>query len=248
MDHLDLSRGMRGTGVCGWVGGGQKFGFMNQPQAANANFVSLAVAMTPLLGDDVKEIKDIVKSFSKEMNKEIDDTFRRKLGLAEWTPQAKEMWEALESVMHDAEIVDYTIFFRQLAHLVKLSKNAESLSDDVLFEPLTMALYKAKPAKERETRNSLLKHLRIWLEIIAAEGRDEQDVIAQMNAANPKYIPREWMLVDAYQAAYKGDFSLVEELYKLFSNPYAEQMNMAEKYYRRAPEGSSEKGGVGFMT
>lgn len=231
-----------------WVGGGQKFGFMNQPQAGNANFVSLAVAMTPLIGDDLEEVKKIVKDFAAEMNKEIDDTFRRKFGLAKWTPVAKKMWNSIEEAMHDSQIVDYTIFFRQLAQLVKLAKTAEAVSDEGLFEPLAMALYKGSPCKHKEVRDSLIKHLRTWLEIIAVEGRAEQDVIAQMNSANPKYIPREWMLVDAYKAAYKGDFKLVEELYKLFENPYAEQMSMEEKYYRRAPEGASETGGVGFMS
>jgi uncharacterized protein YdiU (UPF0061 family) len=34
-----------------------------------------------------------------------------------------------------------------------------------------------------------------------------------MRALSPKYVPREWMLVDAYTAAYDGDYGLVHELY-----------------------------------
>jgi len=232
---------------CMWTGGGEKFGFMNQPQAGNANFTSLAVAVTPLVGDDV-EIKKIVKGFPEEMKHEIDETFRRKFGLAKWTPVAEKIWNSIEDAMDDSGIVDYTIFFRQLAQLVKLSKTSKAKSDDQLFEPLAMALYEAPPSKHKEVQDLIVKQLRTWLEIIATEARPEQDVIAQMNAANPKYIPREWMLADAYKAAYKGDFKLVEELYKLFENPYAEQMGMEKKYYRRAPEGASETGGIGFMT
>lgn len=231
-----------------WTGGGEKFGFMNQPQAGNANFVSLAVAMTPLVGDDAEDIKKIVKGFPAEMKREMDETFRRKFGLSKWTPVGQKMWDSIEDAMHDSGIVDYTIFFRQLAQLVKLAKTAKEKSDDQLFEPLAMALYEAPPSKQKEVQDLIIKQLRTWLEIIAVEGRPEEDVIAQMNAANPKYIPREWMLADAYKAAYKGDFKLVEELYKLFENPYAEQMSMEEKYYRRAPEGASETGGIGFMT
>jgi len=233
---------------CMWTGGGQKFGFMNQPKAGSANFISLAVAMTPLVGDDIDEIKKIVKGFSAEMDKEIDDTFRRKFGLSKWTPEAKKMWDSIENAMHDSGIVDYTIFFRQLAKLVKLARTAKAKSDDELFEPLTMALYKASPSKHKEVQDLITKNLRTWLEIIADEARPEQDVIDQMNTANPKYIPREWMLADAYKAAYKGDFKLVQELYKLFENPYGEQTSMEEKYYRRAPEEASGTGGIGFMT
>lgn len=35
---------------------------------------------------------------------------------------------------------------------------------------------------------------------------------AVMKAGSPKFIPREWMLVDAYEAAEKGDFSVLNEL------------------------------------
>lgn len=45
-----------------------------------------------------------------------------------------------------------------------------------------------------------------------------------MRAISPKYVPREWMLVRAYTAAYEGDLSLVRELHALFDQPYSEQV------------------------
>ena len=39
---------------------------------------------------------------------------------------------------------------------------------------------------------------------------------------NPKYVPREWMLVEAYEAANKGDFTRVHDLHQLLQDPYAE--------------------------
>ena len=43
-----------------------------------------------------------------------------------------------------------------------------------------------------------------------------------MKKVNPKYIPREWMLKEAYTQAEKGSYATIHELYKLFLNPYDE--------------------------
>jgi len=69
-----------------------------------------------------------------------------------------------------------------------------------------------------------------------------------MRRTSPKYVPREWMLVAAYDAANNGDYSVMKELAALFSEPFAEQPTFAEKYYRKAPAGSAEKGGTAFMS
>ena len=49
------------------------------------------------------------------------------------------------------------------------------------------------------------------------------DSVIKMRAVSPKYVPREWMLVDAYKHAEKGDYSLLKELEVLFRTPYDEQ-------------------------
>jgi uncharacterized protein YdiU (UPF0061 family) len=57
-----------------------------------------------------------------------------------------------------------------------------------------------------------------------------------MKSVNPKYILREWFLVDAYEAANKGDYSLIYELQEVMNNPYLEQSKEIEnKYYRLKP-------------
>lgn len=44
-----------------------------------------------------------------------------------------------------------------------------------------------------------------------------------MNRVNPKFVPREWMLKQAYEAAGEGDHSVLEELQAVLSRPYEEQ-------------------------
>ena len=72
-----------------------------------------------------------------------------------------------------------------------------------------------------------------------------------MQAANPKYVLREHLLVDAYTKASAGDYSMVNELYVLTQNPYGGGTDTAEleaKYFVKAPEQSLTSGGVAFMS
>ena len=121
-----------------------------------------------------------------------------------------------------------------------------------------------------------LAWLRRWL-LLRPDG-------AKMLLASPKYIPREWMLVKAYEEAAadlatayddlpssnlgmranwfeagqdssleqgqkKPLFQELHRLQKLFREPYAEQSDeFSKRYYRLPPKGSSETGGVGFMS
>ena len=69
-----------------------------------------------------------------------------------------------------------------------------------------------------------------------------------MRRENPKYVPREWMLAGAYEAAERGDYAPLFELHELLKRPYDEQPERAGRFYRRAPRGSDQQGGVGFMS
>ncbi len=70
-----------------------------------------------------------------------------------------------------------------------------------------------------------------------------------MRAANPVIVPREWMLVDAYERAYQGDYSGVEELHQLFRNPYnAPEAAALSRFARRAPDAVLGKPGTAYMT
>jgi uncharacterized protein YdiU (UPF0061 family) len=73
----------------------------------------------------------------------------------------------------------------------------------------------------------------------------------RMLRTNPKYVPREWMLVGAYAPAQRnpGDESELRALHELFQDPYGEGTDReASRYYRRAPDEALEAGGTAFMS
>ncbi|MEC7984366.1 MAG: hypothetical protein VX278_04330, partial [Myxococcota bacterium] len=62
---------------------------------------------------------------------------------------------------------------------------------------------------------------------------------------NPKYAWREWLIVPAYQKAEQGDYSLIQELQAVLSNPYEEQTPAVEaKYDRLRPREYFQVGGI----
>jgi len=69
-----------------------------------------------------------------------------------------------------------------------------------------------------------------------------------MRLCNPKYIPSEWRLVEAYAAANTGDYSVVHELNRAFTAPYDEHPELEEKWYRRAPDAALATGGTTFFS
>jgi len=241
---------------CMWTGGGKKFGFMNQTNAAHANFLSLTQAVVPLLKEEhIKVAQEIVNNFPKVAKAEKNEVFRRKLGLTKWTDEASTVWDKIEDEMHDSKGgVDYTIFYRQLAELVplaqKVSEGIEEAdgkeSEGEVVRLISPALY-----GKVENEGSLVAAVQGWIGLMASEIKNELDpreAVKLMKSATPKYIPREWMLVKAYHAAIDGDNSLVEELQELFLRPFDEQPLMEGKYYCRAPDGAKLRGGTGFMT
>jgi len=116
--------------------------------------------------------------------------------------------------------------------------------EDVFYEPLDGDAAAEFRAWLQDYRAALLHH-----------GKEESDAArlaaaaARMKTVNPYYIPREWMLVKAYDDAKRGDYKVLLELQKLFENPYCSQSPlMLEKYYRRAPDDALRTGGVAFMS
>jgi uncharacterized protein YdiU (UPF0061 family) len=88
---------------------------------------------------------------------------------------------------------------------------------------------------------------RYW-SLVRAEARGPQR-IQGMAAANPKYILRNWMAAEAYEAAGKGDYSVVRELQAVLSTPYAEQDAATEaRWARVTPRWARQKAGLAFMT
>jgi len=210
-----------------WTGGGRHFAFFNQPLAAGKNFDSFCSALVPLISqspDALHELENIRSTFSNVVEEKMEIMWASKLGLDSFDA---DLYVELMQLMVKTK-VDYTIFFRELS----------DIPNDI--STLALSFYR-NPSQE------LTEQWLIWFEKwkLAIAHKDESALRQALKGVNPKYTWREWLVVPAYEQAAKGDFSLIQELQTILTNPYEEQSEDVEsKFYQRRPEQFMLAGGV----
>ena len=244
-----------------WSGGGDKYSFRNQHMAGERNFFSLASSAALLLDAAGQEelTTSIIPGHMVRATRAVEDVYRQKMGLLEWSTRAAQVFDRLDQVM-EAAALDYTIFWRQLADIVETSLIAaggeeegysRNISSDLL-SALSTAFYK-DPTPELTAQ--LTETLEQWLSLVLDEvnarpgsTHTPASIAQRMRLVSPKYVPREWMLVGAYTAASKGDYDPLHTLQRLFEKPYDEQPEMAASFYKKTPADVMGKAGVATMT
>jgi uncharacterized protein YdiU (UPF0061 family) len=230
-----------------WTGGGQHFAFLNQPVAAERNFLMFCTALSPLLAskpDDLEQLQQLVNGFSTEMQAQMEQMWAAKLGLSTFHPA---LFNELETLMVQTP-VDYTIFFRELS----------ALPSDI--EPLKKSFYQDLQRAPEGLDLRWSAWLTQWQSLVGSsteaktdaktgQPHTREEIARQMKLVNPKYSLREWLLVPAYSQASEGDYSLVRELQAVMTQPYAEQSQEVEdKYYRLKASEFFAVGGLSYLS
>ena len=240
-------------GFAKWTGSGDHFAFMAQPKAGLTNFAVLAISCAPLLAGGSDEATAIVTQMESVFEDEVNDALRTKLGFA--TRDSLDVAESLfrdenglEALMYQDQ-ADWTVTWRRLADTLEV----EYADDDALLEPLMTKCFYGQGCKglSADRKKKWAAFVRRWRSALEASGTSLSNAADRMRAANPKYILREHLLVDAYTKAAAGDYSMVQELYQLTQNPYGgdgDTQAFDEKYFVKAPEDALTSGGVAFMS
>ena len=219
-----------------WTGGGEHFSFMNQPMAAMENFRMFCIALVPLVEQEesaIQALQNLLDELPEIMQREMNHMWAAKMGLAEFDLA---LFSELHTLMVETP-VDYTLFWRELSNL----PTQVAALQPSFYE--TRGGY-AQNNVAMETRWAAW--LQKWHTALQQEGRNPADVSADMKQTNPKYIPREWMLVEAYRSATDtSDFTLVHKLHEVLENPYSEQTEaVAALYYKKKEEKFFNLGGT----
>ena len=220
--------------------GGRRYRFGNQPRIAAWNLIRLANAVYPLIGD-AGPLEDGMRAYNDALEQATLNHFAAKLGLRSVADDlgvelANGCLELLQQVP-----TDMTIFHRALAE-VPVDADA---SDEQRLAPLRPAYY--VDALPEAARTQALA----WLDRLAArvrsEGRDPSERRAEMDAANPKYVLRNYLAQEAITAAEQGDPSLVHELLEVMRRPYTDQPGR-DRFAKRRPDWAKHAPGCSMLS
>jgi uncharacterized protein YdiU (UPF0061 family) len=209
-----------------------RYSFANQPGIMQWNLSCLAQALIPLIvthsdsENDVRQeeeaedtisietINTLLSSYPDHFQKAWLELMAKRLGLSS---APKKLCDDLLQLLERLEI-DGCRFFYKLSHLTLNNKPFDiddfdlprAWKNDDGFTQWFKHYWRCLTS-DREI-NSVNKD--------AKDDHEDKRLIA-MQAVNPKYILRNYMLQEAIESAEKGDYTLVNDLLRLVKNPYA---------------------------
>jgi len=214
--------------------GGRRYRFGYQPQVAYWNLGRLANALAPAFGS-LDPLHAGMARFEKAFIEADARNTAAKLGLSALGPGDEALVESLHGLLAAAEM-DMTIFFRALARL-DVAAPATAPFDEAFYDE----------AKRRDHGPALLS----WLQRYAARVRSDRLAaerrFAAMNAANPKYVLRNYLAQQAIDRAAAGDYEGIDELLDVMRRPYDEQPGR-EAFAARRPDWARERAGCSMLS
>lgn len=215
----------------------KRYRFGNQPNIGLWNLYQLANALYPII-EEAEPLEEILNRYKSEFDLQSLNMMRSKLGLELELENDKKLIQDLEDVLQLSE-TDMTIFFRNLANIKKEDLNISLKSiEDAFYRPTEIS---------DKTRLAWVEWINTYKNRLQQEKRSDNERKTQMNTVNPKYVLRNYMAQLAIDAADKGDYSIVSELFNLLKNPYDEQPEY-EKWFAKRPEWARHKVGCSMLS
>jgi uncharacterized protein YdiU (UPF0061 family) len=141
----------------------------------------------------------------------------------------------LYGLLQGAE-VDMTIFFRTLADFDPAAPS-QALFTDAFYD--------------ETKRAEAAQQFTDWLGRYGTRLRNDPlapaERHARMNAANPKYVLRNYLAQQAIDRAEQGDYAGITELLELLRNPYDEQPGK-EAFFQRRPDWARNRAGCSMLS
>lgn len=213
---------------------GRRYRFGNQPGIAHWNLHQLANALHPVIGS-VEGLQAGLDRYVETYEAQSRAMTAAKLGLETLDEEDLKAVDILHALMKAAEI-DMTNFFRTLADV---DPRAPTLS---LFE---LAFYSDEKAERFGPE--LMGWLKRYGARVLRDGAPDAQRRERMNAANPRFVMRNYLAQEAIDAAEQGDDSRVVELLDVMRNPYAEQTGR-ECFARKRPDWARNRVGCSMLS
>ena len=219
---------------------GRRYRFGNQPEVARWNLAQLGRALAPLV-DDLAPLQKTIDAFAAEVASLHRHTSLRKLGLRgrrdTWT-EDDELLAGLGGLLVEIE-TDMTLFFRLLARAPAAAAAAGlATPEGAYYAPGAIT-----PVQHAQ--------IRAWLERYAArvqvEALGDAERRHRMDAVNPLYVPRNYLVQQVIEATERGDRAALPELLDVLRRPYDEQPGR-ERFAAKRPDWARSRPGCAMLS
>jgi serine/tyrosine/threonine adenylyltransferase len=211
---------------------GRRYRFGNQPSVAHWNLAQLARALAPVA--DIEQLRKTIDAFPPTFSSLYRHTMLRKLGLSgrgDTQSDDDELLTGLGQFLVDTG-ADYPLFFRALA---RPTPSLDTLSDAFYVPPNELQ------------RATIGRWLAQYTQRVAFEQVDDTERAARMNAINPLYVARNYLVQEVIEATEQGDRTAVLELLDVLRSPYVEQPGR-ERFARKRPDWAAHKPGCSMLS
>jgi uncharacterized protein YdiU (UPF0061 family) len=197
-----------------------RYSYVNQPHIGHWNCRALAQSLLPLIGT-VEEVQEVLTEYLPAYRATYDDILHQKLGLESKYPEDQKLFDTLFSIMQESQ-VDFTLFFRRLSTLKIEEFESNTAIRDLFINRDAFDDWSVQYRKRLKLENS-----------------SDQSRKIKMNAVNPKYILRNYLLQVAIENAENDDFTEVNKLLKIMERPFDEQPEY-EEYANLPPDWAAD--------
>jgi uncharacterized protein YdiU (UPF0061 family) len=213
---------------------GRRYRFGQQPQIAHWNLSCLAGALLPLFSDEAP-LHAGMERFVDTYQRADRANIAAKLGFSECLDEDVALMGDLQRLLQTAE-VDMTLFFRALAtpdvNTLSIATVADAFYDDV-------------------KRDAAVGEFDAWLsryvQRVQRDSSTPEQRVARMNAANPRYVLRNYLAQQAIDRAEQGDYAGISELLEVLRHPYQDQPDR-EQFTQRRPDWARNRAGCSMLS
>jgi uncharacterized protein YdiU (UPF0061 family) len=213
---------------------GRRYRFGWQPKIAYWNLTRLAHALSPLFPDP-SALRTGLERYTDTFVAADRGNIAHKLGLAECGEADVQLMQDLHTLLASAE-VDMTLFFRGLS---SLDAGAPSLdfAQDAFYDPV----------KRDASRAGFDAWLQRYARRVQADPLPPEQRQARMDAANPRFVLRNYLAQQAIDRAEGGDYDGVNELLDVMRRPYDDQPGR-EAFAAKRPDWARDRAGCSMLS
>jgi uncharacterized protein YdiU (UPF0061 family) len=225
---------------------GRRYRFGNQPSVAFWNLVRLGNALAQLCESDeeIPRLERALRSFAEEYEPGYRRMMLAKIGLRDRDDRRAEDDELLGRLTRalTSTEVDMTLFFRGLADVSSAGATVSAGAKEALAH-VRAALY-----DETADTEPIADWLGHWLTRVRDDGASDDDRGRRMNAVNPLYVPRNYLVQEVIDETEADDGGrALAELLDVLRRPYDARAGR-ERFAEKRPEWARHRVGCSMLS